>query len=75
VAPARDAFGTFAADVAAKLVLLWSALHGAPVAATDLPDLRTDRYALVNLETDLITNSLNSVSLEIFQWLHSPAAR
>ncbi|HWC97661.1 MAG TPA: FUSC family protein [Candidatus Sulfopaludibacter sp.] len=88
VAPARDAFRTFADDVARTLTLLSSALHGSPVAPTDLPDLRadhnalyhqgdvrTERYALVNLETDRITNSLNTLSLEIFQWLHSPAAR
>ncbi|HWC97664.1 MAG TPA: hypothetical protein VG456_12960 [Candidatus Sulfopaludibacter sp.] len=56
VAPARDAFGTFAADVAQG-------------------DLRTERCALVNLETDRIANSLNTLSFEIFQWLHSPAAR
>jgi hypothetical protein len=75
VGSARDAFRAFGADVAANLMLLWSALHGAPVAATDLPDLRTERDALVNLETDRFTNSLRTLSLEIFQWLHSPAAR
>jgi hypothetical protein len=58
------------------LKLLSAALHGAPVAPTDLPNLRTERYARVNLETDRITNSLNTlVNLESLQWLHSPAAR
>jgi len=28
-----------------------------------------DRYALVNLETDRITNSLNTIVVEVFQWM------
>ena len=50
-------------------------------AASDLPDLRedhlalinsgdpgVDRYALVNIETDRITNSLNTLTLEVYRW-------
>jgi len=79
--PARDAFRTFAADVVCTLTLLTAALHGAPKSPADFPDLRedhsgllqsvspvTERYALVNLESDRITNSLNTLVLEVLQW-------
>jgi uncharacterized membrane protein YccC len=82
VVPARDAFRTFSGDVVRTLALLSNALHGAPLSPEDFPDLREDhnallregdvrmeRYAMVNLETDRITNSLNTLALEIRRWL------
>jgi hypothetical protein len=32
-------------------------------------DSLTERYALVNVETDRITNSLNTLSGEILRWI------
>jgi uncharacterized membrane protein YccC len=82
VIPARNAFRTFAGSVLRTLALLTEALHGGRVAAADFPDLReehnsllhegdvrAERYAMVNLETDRITNSLNTLALEIRRWL------
>jgi uncharacterized membrane protein YccC len=79
--PARDAFRTFANHVDTTFYYLTAALRGVPVAAGALPDLRedhhgllqsgdghTDRYALVNVETDRITNSLNTLAGEILEW-------
>jgi hypothetical protein len=56
-------------------------LRGSPPGPADLPDLREDhqalagsgdptveRYALVNIETDRITNSLNTLTGEILAW-------
>ena len=81
-APPRDAFGPFARDVELTLYHLASALRGSRIEASALPDLRedhhalihssdsqTDRYALVNVETDRITNSLNTLSGEILNWI------
>ncbi len=80
-APPRDAFHIFAADVELTLQALASALRGKPEAAYHLPDLRedhhrlvesgdplTERYALVNVETDRITNSLNTVREQVLAW-------
>ena len=74
-APARAAFQPFANDVELTLYYLASALRGSPVLRDSLPDLReahhaliqsgdghVERYALVNTETDRITNSLNTLS-------------
>jgi uncharacterized membrane protein YccC len=79
--PARDAFRTFANDVDTTLYFLAAALRGVSVAAASLPDLREDhhsllqsgdarveRYAMVNVETDRIVNSLNTLAGEILQW-------
>jgi uncharacterized membrane protein YccC len=81
-APARGAFQRFANDVEITLHSLTAALRGSPLAAGDLPDLREDhhalahsgdaameRYALVNVETDRVTNSLNTLSEQIRRWL------
>ncbi len=81
-APARQAFQRFANDVEITLHSLTAALRGSPLAAGDLPDLRedhhtlahsgdaaTERYALVNVETDRVTNSLNTLSEQIRRWL------
>ena len=83
-APPRDAFAPFARNVELSLYYLSCALRGSPLQADALPDLRedhhalihsgdsqTDRYALVNVETDRITNSLNTLSGEILKWIWS----
>lgn len=96
-APVRDAFREFAGHVDLTLYLLSAALRGSLIHAADLPDLREDynrlletgdtgieRYALVNVETDRLTNSLNTLSEQILRWqsqavggavLTSPAPR
>jgi hypothetical protein len=69
-APARPAFSTFVKDVDFTLYYLAASLRWSPIEASHLPDLREDhqalvsagdaavaRYALVNVETDRITNS------------------
>jgi len=80
VAP-RNAFRPFADHVELTLYYLAAALRDSPLTRADLPDLRedhhalvqsgdplTERYALVNVETDRITNSLNTLSEEALQW-------
>jgi uncharacterized membrane protein YccC len=82
--PARPAFSVFANNVDYTLYFLAAYLRGVPVKAGDLPDLREDqralvqsdyspveRYELVNVETDRVTNSLNTLSLELIQWVSS----
>uniref|UniRef100_Q01YB3 Integral membrane bound transporter domain-containing protein n=1 Tax=Solibacter usitatus (strain Ellin6076) TaxID=234267 RepID=Q01YB3_SOLUE len=82
--PARPAFRTFANSVDATIYFLAAYLRGTPVRAGDLPDLReqhrtlrhsgdprAERYQLVNVETDRVTNSLNTLSLEIIHWVSS----
>lgn len=72
--PARPAFLSFTANVERTLELLAAALRGARVPAKEFPDLReahrnlllsgdpkTERYVLVNVEADRITNSLNTL--------------
>jgi uncharacterized membrane protein YccC len=79
--PARNPFRTLANHVEITLHSLAAALRGSPLTAGDLPDLREDhhalvatgdslaeRYALVNAETDRITNSLNTLSEEVLRW-------
>ena len=80
--PARLAFRTFANDVDATLYFLAAYLRGTAVHPGDLPDLREDhrallhsgdpaveRYELVNVETDRVTNSLNTLAVEILHWV------
>jgi uncharacterized membrane protein YccC len=80
--PAREAFQPFANDVERTLYYLAAALRGSPLSAGALPDLRedhhalvhsgdslTERYALVNVETDRITNSLNTLTEELRRWI------
>ena len=80
--PPREAFRPFADHVELTLYYLAAALRGSPVRREELPDLRedhhalvhsgdplTERYALVNVETDRITNSLNTLSEEVLRWL------
>jgi uncharacterized membrane protein YccC len=79
--PARAAFRVFATHVDLTLYYLAASLRGSKISAADLPDLRedhhaltvsgdptVDRYALVNAETDRITNSLNTLTGEILAW-------
>jgi uncharacterized membrane protein YccC len=74
-APPRDAFRKLAEDMDATLYYLTASLRGSKIAAGHLPDLREDhhallqsgsasigRYALVNVETDRIVNSLNTLA-------------
>ncbi len=79
--PPRDAFRTFSHDVERTLYFLAASLRGSPIHPGDLPDLRedhhalvrsgdsnTERYALVNIETDRVTNSLNTLREQITAW-------
>ena len=79
--PARAEFRTFTADVEKSLSLLEEILSGAKVPEKKFPDLREDhtklvaagdpvkeRYALVNIEADRMTNSLNTLREEIVAW-------
>lgn len=81
--PAREPFRTFANHIELTLYSLAAALRGSPLHRKQLPDLREDhnalvtagdpgveRYALVNIETDRMTNSLNTLAAEILTWLH-----
>ena len=80
--PAREAFARFAHSVELTLHSLAAALRGSPLKPADLPDLREDhhalihaaapaaeRHALVNVEIDRITNSLNTLSEELLRGL------
>jgi len=86
--PAREAFRTFANHVELTLYYLASALRGERLTREALPDLREDhhtlvhsghapgeRYELVNVETDRITNSLNTLSEELLRWIESERRR
>jgi uncharacterized membrane protein YccC len=79
--PARAPFAPFANAVETTLHSLAAALRGSPLRQQELPDLReahhalvqsgdplSERYALVNVETDRITNSLNTLSEEVLRW-------
>jgi uncharacterized membrane protein YccC len=77
----RGAFRAFKHDVERTLYFLAASLRGSPIHPGDLPDLREDhhallrsgdshveRYALVNIETDRVTNSLNTLREQIVSW-------
>ena len=63
------------------LYFLAAYLRGVPVKQGDLPDLREnhrallhsgvshERYELVNVEADRVTNSLNTLAGELIQWV------
>jgi len=81
--PARPAFPAFANHVDATIYFLAAYLRGTPVHSGDLPDLREAhrallqsgdprvlRYELVNVETDRVTNSLNTLAVEILHWVN-----
>jgi uncharacterized membrane protein YccC len=78
---ARNEFRTFTTDVEKTLSLLEEILAGGKVPEKKFPDLREDhsrllaagdpekeRYALVNVEADRMTNSLNTLREEIIAW-------
>jgi uncharacterized membrane protein YccC len=80
--PARQEFRTLANHIELTLYLLAQGLRGSKFKREDLPDLREDhhaliasgdsaieRHALVNEETDRMTNSLNTLSEEILRWI------
>lgn len=77
-APVRESFRTFAGGVATTLQDLAEALRGKPFDPAALPDLREmhgelvrsgdphfGRHALVNVETDRIVNSLNTLCEQV----------
>jgi uncharacterized membrane protein YccC len=79
--PARREFIEFANEVELRLHSLAALLRGSPVHEGDLRDLRarhhalvhagdplTERYALVNVESDRITNSVNTLTEQLFTW-------
>lgn len=83
--PARREFQRFAHAVEITLHSLAGALRGSTLTRQDLPDLReahhaliqsgnafAERYVLVNIETDRITNTLNTLAVQIIQLLQSP---
>ncbi len=85
--PARREFLPFAFDVEITMHSLAEALRGSALKPQELPDLResqhrlsesgdalTERYALVNIESDRITNSLNTLAGQIVKYLSGPAA-
>ena len=72
----------FANNVDSTLYFLAAYLRGVALQPGDLPDLREDhrallqsgvshaeRYELVNVESDRVTNSLNTLALELVQWV------
>jgi uncharacterized membrane protein YccC len=80
-APARQEFRVFAAGVEKTLLLLEEILSGGRVPEKNFPNLREEhtrllaagdpekeRYALVNVEADRMTNSLNTLREEIVAW-------
>jgi uncharacterized membrane protein YccC len=77
----RPAFQRFVTDVEKTFDLLIATLRGARVPAAEFPNLREDhnrlvesgdptveRYTLVNVEADRITNSLNTLREQILAW-------
>jgi len=80
-APPRPEFRQFRDDVEKTLGLLAKALRGERVTEKEFPDLREDhnrlvaagdpgkaRYALVNVEADRVTNSLNTLREQVLEW-------
>ncbi len=74
-----EPFRRFANDVEMSLYLIGAVLRGSPIVAGDLPNLREahrdliqslgspgERFLLVNVETDRITNSLNTLREQVF---------
>jgi uncharacterized membrane protein YccC len=75
-APAGDAFQTFSHDLELTVYLLAARLRGSPVAPDSLPNLREDYNRLSSsdtallIETDRMTNSLNTLAEQIFRWVN-----
>jgi hypothetical protein len=85
--PPRAASRQFAADAEKTLALMAKMLRGIHVQAKEFPDLREDhrellqagdphaeRYALVNIEADRITNSLNTLREQVLARVHEESA-
>jgi uncharacterized membrane protein YccC len=79
--PPRRAFYRFANEVELTMYYLASSLRGSSIDRTMLPNLRealhalvhspealTERYALVNVEADRITSSLDMLAEELLKW-------
>ena len=84
----RPEFRTLANHVELTLYLLASALRGSPLSPETLPNLREDHcallhaavsphevYSLVNVETDRIVNSLNTLRDQALPWLGNARAK
>jgi uncharacterized membrane protein YccC len=80
----RAEFGVFAEDVEKTLFFLAKMLRGTRVRTKDFPDLREDQqrlvqsavaptqqYALVDVEADRITNSLNTLREQVTEWVRA----
>ncbi len=80
--PPRAKFRPFSHEAELTLHSLAAALRGSPLTASELPDLREGhhalvhtahspgaRYTLVNIETDRLTNSLNTLTGLISEWI------
>jgi hypothetical protein len=71
----NDALRTFSHDVELMLYLLAARLRGSPVTPGSLPNLREDHNRLTGsdpllvIETDRMTNSLNTLAEQVFKWL------
>ncbi len=78
----REPFIAFANDVELTLFYLTGSLRGSPIEVQKLPDLREDHYSLcratgsggspsqlVIVETDRITNSINTLTMELAKWM------
>jgi uncharacterized membrane protein YccC len=87
-APPRLEFGKFRDDVEKTLELLARVLRGERIAEKEFPDLREDhnqmvaagnpqnaRYALVNVEADRMTNSLDTLREQVMEWARTGRQR
>jgi hypothetical protein len=85
--PAREAFKEFAKDTDLTFYFVSAALRGSASVKRQLPDLREDhrrlvqsgnpqseRYALVNIEADRLTNSLNTLSSQVLRLVNARTA-
>jgi hypothetical protein len=81
----NGAFRSYAEDCEKMLYYLAARLRGSGVAADHLPNLREDhnrllreggngdeRKALLAIETDRMTNSLNTLAEQVFRWAGTP---
>jgi uncharacterized membrane protein YccC len=88
IVPARPEFRVFAGDIEKTLTLLAEALREKRVTDKEFPDLRADhnrlvesgdsrveRYALVNVESDRLTNSLNTAREQVLGWVRGAGER
>jgi uncharacterized membrane protein YccC len=88
IVPARPEFKVLAADIEKTLSLLAERLREKRVADKEFPDLRADhnrlveagdsrveRYALVNVEADRLTNSLNTAREQVLEWVRGAIER